>query len=240
MSSTEKVGEVLALSVSELSGALSPWVGNQLSSMGDQIGALVLSAVSGGVISWAITRWFDWKARQKQVERDETIRREQGDRDKRRNLFEYRHWRMSQSFARQKQWEVNIDTSPWYRYNWVLSATPNFHERIKSVRFTIESMLPERDSVELTKEFSSRSEKTPSIGASWGIDRHGRGYWELDGSEECRITFDKKKIINDADEVVIFYETEGGESFYERHLISPFDSMKDYRPWEIIDFGECD
>ncbi|GAB2499377.1 hypothetical protein CATRI_07405 [Corynebacterium atrinae] len=242
MAQTDEIdGHILAPVSNWLSESLWPWVSDQSAAVGDQIVSLTLSALAGGLISWSITRRSDKKARRKQAERDEKLQQEQERRDRRRNLFEYRHWRATESAAEEKQWNVYVDTTPWYRYNWVLSATPKFQERVTSARFLIESMNPEKKSVELTGQFSSRSQKIPPlgvnwvIGVNWAIDEHGLGHWESDGGDSCFFTFDIEKVIDDADGLVITYETEGGEKGYEHHYFSPFDSMKDYRPWEVIE-----
>lgn len=241
MAQTEKIeGHVLAPVSNWLSDSLWPWIGDQFAAVSDQIVALTLSAISGGLISWSITRGSDKKARQKQAERDEKLQQEQERRDRRRNLFEYRHWQATESAAEEKQWNVVVDTKPWYRYNWVLSATPKFQGRVTSARFLVESMNPEKKSVELTSQFSSRSQKIPPFGVNWVVDEYGLGNWESDGGGSCFFTFDIGKIIDDADGLVITYETEGGEKGYEYHYFSPFDSMKDYRPWEVIKLEEDD
>lgn len=235
MTQTEEMDRhVLAPIISWLSDSLSPWIGNQFAAVGDQIVALTLSALAGGLISWSITRRSDKKARQKQTERDVKLQQEQEQRDRRRNLFEYRHWRTTESAPEDQQWNVSVDTTPWYRYNWVLTVTPKFQGRVMSARFLIESMNPEKKPVELTSQFSSRSQKIPPLGVHWVVDEHGLGHWESDGGGSCFFIFDIEKVIDDADGLVINYETEGGEKGYEHHYFSPFDSMKDYRPWEVI------
>ena len=221
-----------------MSSSAGPWFSDQFAAVSDQIVALTISAIAGGLISWLITRRADEKTRQRQAERDEEFRREQERRDKQRNLFEYRHWRATESDIEEKQWNVGVDTTPWYRYNWALSATPKFQGRVKSARFLVESMNPEKQSVELTDQFASRSQKTPHFGVSWTVDDHGVGHWESDHSESYFFTFDIGKIIDDADGLVIHYETEDGKKGYEHHYFSPFDSMKDYRPWEVIELEE--
>lgn len=223
-----------------MSSSAGPWFSDQFAAVSDQIVALTISAIAGGLISWLITRRADEKARQRQAERDKEFRREQERRDKQRNLFEYRHWRATESDIEEKQWNVVVDTTPWYRYNWALSATPKFQGRVKSARFLVESMNPEKQLVELTDQFASRSQKTPPLGVSWVVDEYGLGHWESDHSGSYFFTFDIGKVIDDADGLVIDYETEDGEKGYEHHYFSPFDSMKDYRPWEVIELEEDD
>lgn len=219
MAQTEEIdGHVLAPVSNWLSDSLWPWIGDQSAAVGDQIVALTLSALAGGLISWSITRRSDKKARQKQAEREEKLRREQERRDRRRNLFEYRHWRATESAVEERQWNVGVDTRPGYCYNWVLSATPKFQGRVTSARFLIESMNPEKKSVELTGQFSSRSQKIPPLRVNWKVDENGLGYWESDGGVSCFFTFDIGKVIDDADGLVITYETEEGEKGYESTL----------------------
>lgn len=221
-----------------MSSSAEPWFSDQFAALCDQIVALTISAIIGGFISWLITRRVDEKARQRQVKRDEESRRKQEQRDKQRNLFEYRCWRATESDIKEKQWDVVINTTPWYRYNWVLSASPKLQRRVKSAQFFIKSINPEKKSVELTDQFSSRSQKIPPLGVNWTVDKHGIGHWESDHSGSYVFTFDIGKVIDDADTLVIKYETEAGEQGIELHYISPFDSMKDYRPWELSELKE--
>lgn len=231
-------GHILTSSGNWLSNSLWPWVGDQFVAVGSQTVALTISAVAGGLISWAITRRSDEKARQVQAARDERFRIDQEERDKQRNLFEYRHLRATESIAEEKKWDVGVNTTPWYRYNWVLSATPKFEGRVKSASFFIESMSPEKQPVELTDQFASRSQKIPPLGVNWVVDEHGGGCWESDQSGSYFFTFDIGKVIDDADTLVIKYETEDGDSGYELHHLSPFDSMKNYRPWDVVELEE--
>lgn len=221
-----------------LGDCLLPWVSDQLEAVSSQIVALTISALAGGLISWLITRRADERARSAQNERDKKIRHEQELRDEQRNLFEYRHWKVIESSREEKQWNVNINTTPWYRYNWVLSATPKFQSRVISARFHIESMSPGKPSVELTNEFASRSQKIPPLGVTWVKDDQGHGHWESDHGDSHFFTFDIGKLIDDSDSLVISYELTDGTGGYEIHFISPFDSMKTYRPWEVVELEE--
>lgn len=227
------------------------WLENQFLSVIDQAMALTISAIAGGLISWSITRQSDRKARIKQAERDELARLQQTERDEnrqqaqelrdqRRNLFEYRRWRAMESAGEEKLWNVSVDTSPWYRYNWVLSISPKSKTQFKAVCFHIGSIIPGKGTIELTNQFASRSQKVPPLGVKWVHNNHHMGHWESDGSELCYFTFDIGKIIDDADGLEIHFETEDGVKRHEFHLFFPFDTMLDFRPWEVIQLKDDD
>lgn len=223
---------------------LAPWFADQVSAVGNQVVPLTLSAVVGGVVSWSITRRSDNKARNKQVRRDEEARCEQERRDKQRNLFEYRYWRAQSSGAEAHDWNLALDTTPFYRYNWTLSLEPTFSDRLHTARFFLESIVPGKTPVELTNKYETDNKKFPSYGVRWvalGRAEETFGHWEPVREDFC-FAFDIGTVIDETDYIVVNYTTEaGGEvsvTKVDMFYIYPFDSMKDYRPWELIELSD--
>ena len=221
-----------------LSGSLWPFINAQIVDVGSQFPTLAISATAGGLISWAITRKSDEKSRQAQLERDAYLREVQARRDRERNLFEYRHWRLTRLSGERKQWNLGVNTAPWYRYNWVLTATASFDERVKSVRFIVESMDPQKQPIELTDKFASQSRLNPLSGAEWIVDEAGNGRWVADPSEKPFFAFEIGEVIDNADRVVVDFQTDSTEFGFEEHFLSPFDTMKSYRPWDVVELDE--
>lgn len=218
-----------------LTGSLGPWVTSQLSSVFEQIIALTISATVGGIISWRITRRSDEKARARDVEREVAFQVDQELRDKQRNLFEYRNWRATNPDSADKKWKVRIDTRSPYRSEWVLEVTPKFNEDVRRVDFEIRSMLPEPPSTRLTSSFISRNPVYASSGMNWVQSDCGDGHWAVRSDETTIFLFDIGSVIDNADYVTIFCATKEGSGIVENYPISPFDSMKEYRPWNTVD-----
>lgn len=212
---------------------LGPWFGNQFSALVDQIIALTISATVGGYISWLITRRSDNKNREREHERETERRKERDWQHKQRNIFEYRHWKASKSDRERKKWDVNIDTSPRNRRDWLLSAMPKFEGKVPSVRFFLGSRTSASRFAELTKENISSTPGTPSLDAHWIENGDRNGHWKIEDASSCLFVFGIGETIDEMDNLTIFYKTEDGVACIETHAISPFDSMKDYRPWGV-------
>ena len=83
------------------------WLGQQLLDISDQLLALILSAILGGVTSWAITQRFDRKTREAQARRDEQFKSTQNARDERQRVFSYRQ-------SRYFEWQLFLSGANWW------------------------------------------------------------------------------------------------------------------------------
>lgn len=217
-----------------LPGDIGPWICAQMSAVSDQLVALTISATVGGLISWGITRQADKKARKREVAREASFRHSQMQRDEQRNLFEYRNWRAASSRNTSKEWEIKIDTKSPHRDNWVLTATPKSKRPMHKVRFIIGGIQPEKQSFELTQSFASAREYHSPSGVEW-VKEGKAGHWKSDPDSFVFFSFSIGDVIDNADTISIFYVKDEGGGVLESHPISPFDSMKDYRPWSAIE-----
>lgn len=213
--------------------SVGPWFSDQLSSMCDQIMALTVSAFVGGLITWISTRLSDKKARSREAKNRSEFREKLELRDKLRNLFEYRNWRATNPASAKNRWSVQIDTTSPHRDEWVLLAVPESGEGMHKIHFFIRSMHPIIQSTKLSSNFISTGGIYESAGMRWVKQNSKEGHWEIEPGESAIFSFNISEVIDNADFLTILFLNKKGVRILENHPISPFDSMKEYRPWEI-------
>ncbi|WP_300908419.1 hypothetical protein [Corynebacterium stationis] len=217
-----------------LSESVTPWLVNQLSSVCDQLLVLTISALVGGLISRGITRRSDDRAQKDVAARQASFLRRQELRDKQRNLFEYRNWKATKELNSNMQWHVDIRTSSHDRKEWVLLAIPKFDQAVHKVRFFVHSIQPEKEMTELTSIFLSKGDYVTHSGVDWVSQKGHKDHWTTEPGGVAIFSFSIGDIIDDTDTLTIHYAVEGGPNTFESHSISPFDSMKVYRPWDAV------
>lgn len=208
------------------------WLSQQLSGVSDQILALILSAILGGVTSWGITQRFDRKSREIQARRDEVFRTTQTARDERQRLFLYRQSRYFewQLFLSGVKWWASFSTSTgiprdcWYCIvnNSTGKDVTNLQVEILSIEHPAEVFLgPAYSDPALSEilEPSSSADATFPDQPSWAVPAGGRIYFPIGA------------LIDEAEMLRFWTEDDIDSPEPNRHLfpISPHDSMLEMR-----------